>query len=158
MTTIGKKIDWNTIRNEYIGGGISQRKLAIKHGITYAALRNRAEKDGWIDAREQAQRKATEITAQKIAVAASDNAVVAQRIKAKLLRKLEAEIDKLPESVGSGTINSVIESKPGQKGVRTRKEVSKEYRLKDLAAAYKALTDDMNLNSSSEPVRIVIDV
>lgn len=121
-------------------------------------MRKQADSKGWVKERAQAERKAVEKVTQKVANAASDNAAVAQRIKAKLLRKLEAEIDRLPDSVGSGTINSVVESIPGQKGTRTRKEVSKEYKLKDLAAAYKALTDDMNLNSSSEPVRIVIDV
>ena len=32
------------------------------------------------------------------------------------------------------------------------------YRIKELTAAYRDLTEDMNLNGSNEPVRIVIDV
>lgn len=50
-------IDWNAIRAEYIGGGISKRKLAAKYDITYAALRNKAETEGWLELREEAQRK-----------------------------------------------------------------------------------------------------
>jgi hypothetical protein len=118
----------------------------------------KAHRERWKAERDKVISKASAQIQQKAAGAISDNAAVAQRIKAKLLKKLEEEIDRLPDSMGSGTISSVVESVPGQKGTRTRKEVSKEYKLKDLAAAYKALTDDMNLNNSSEPVRIVIDV
>ena len=97
------------------------------------------------------------ITAQKIATAASDNAAVAQRIKSKLLKKLEKEIDQLPDNIGSESRNTVTES-TAAKGTRTRKEASKAYNLRDLALAYKSLTDDMNLNADTEPVRIIIDV
>ena len=33
-----KRIDWNAIRAEYIGGGISQRKLAKKYGVSDTTL------------------------------------------------------------------------------------------------------------------------
>ena len=32
-----KRVDWNAVHAEYIGGGISQRKLAEKYGVTLAA-------------------------------------------------------------------------------------------------------------------------
>jgi hypothetical protein len=58
------------------------------------------------------------------------------------LRKLEREIDALPDMIGSETRNSVTEMDTG-KGKRTQKEVMKAYKLRDLAAAYKDLTADM---------------
>ena len=94
---------------------------------------------------------------QKTANAASENAAIAQRIKAKLLRKLEKEIDALPESIGSETRNSVIE-KTHEKGASRMKEATKAYKLRDLTAAYRDLTEDMNLNTSTEQVRSIIDV
>lgn len=94
---------------------------------------------------------------QKTAQQASDNAAVAQRIKAKLLKKLEKEIDSLPDSIGSESRNSVIE-KSHEKGANRIKEATKAYKLRDLTAAYRDLTEDMNLNVSTEPVRIIIDV
>lgn len=106
------------------------------------------------------------ITAQKIATAASDNAAVAQRIKAKLLKRLEKEIDALPELIGSETRQTVLENeymtndkgKPiGQKPSKA-KEATKAYNLRALTQAYKDLTDDMNLNGNTDQVRIVIDV
>ena len=94
---------------------------------------------------------------QKVADVASENALVAQRIKSKLLRKLEKEIDSLPESIGSETKNSLVE-KSHEKGKTKVKEATKSYKLRDLASAYRDLTDGMNLNTSAEQVRIIIDV
>lgn len=94
---------------------------------------------------------------QKTANAASENAAIAQRIKAKLLKKLEKEIDALPDMMGSETRNSVVE-KSAEKGTRKLKEATKAYKLRDLTAAYRDLTDDMNLNANTEQVRIIIDV
>ena len=101
------------------------------------------------------------LSEQKIASAASDNAAIAQRIKEKLLRKLEKEIDALPDLVGSETRQAAIDhsyTEGKNPKLKSTKEVSKAYRLRDLTAAYKDLTDDMNLNGNTEPVRIVIDV
>lgn len=124
-------------------------------------MRGRSENEGWVKDRQLAERKSVAQTAQKVAEAASDNAAIAQRIKAKLLRKLEKEIDALPDSIGSetrqtATDNSYTDGKNPK--LKSTKEVSKAYRLRDLTAAYKDLTEDMNLNVNSEPVRIVIDV
>ena len=73
------------------------------------------------------------------------------------MRKLEKEVDALPDAIGSETRNSMTE-KSGGKDRTVLKEVVKAYKLRDLTAAYKDLTDDMNLNADTEPVRIIIDV
>lgn len=39
-----------------------------------------------------------------------------------------------------------------------RTDGGKKYKLRDLTGAYRDLTEDMNLNINSEPVRIIIDV
>ena len=137
-----KRIDWNAVHAEYIGGGISQRKLAAKYSVTYPALRARADAEGWVEEREEAKRRMIAEASRKTAAVASSNAEIAARIKSKLLRKLEKEIDALPDSVGSETRNSVVE-KTGEKGKSIIKEAAKAYKLRDLAAAYKDLTADM---------------
>lgn len=162
MIIIGKghtRIDWNAVHAEYIGGGISQRKLAEKHGVTYPALRSRADAEGWVIERENAKRRVIADATQKMAAAASSNAEVAARIKAKLLRKLEKEIDALPESVGSETRNSVIE-KTGDKAKSVVREAAKAYKLRDLAAAYRDLTADMitTETAGSELLQSLLDL
>ena len=72
-----ERVDWNAIRAEYIAGGISQRKLAKKYGLTYAALRNKAEIEGWVSLRDDVQRKSNAEATQKTAEAAADNATIA---------------------------------------------------------------------------------
>ena len=105
-------------------------------------VRARADHEGWVTLREKAERMAIARATQKTAEAASSNAEIAARIKSKLLRKLEREIDALPDIIGSETRNSVTEMDHG-KGKRIQKEVTKAYKLRDLAAAYKDLTADM---------------
>lgn len=94
---------------------------------------------------------------QETADAVSENAAIAARIKTKLLKKLEKEIDALPDSIGSETKNSIVEQ-TAEKGSKRAKEIMKAYKLRDLTLAYKDLTDDMNLDADTEPVRIIIDV
>ena len=144
MILIGN-IDWNVIRAEYIAGGTSYRKLAKKHNISLNTLSPIATAEGWPKLRQEAQDKATAKSIQKTAEIASDNATLAARIRTKLLRKLEREIDALPDMLGSETRNSVTENEFSKDGRRIQKvkEAAKSYRLRDLAAAYKDLTADM---------------
>lgn len=155
MVTIGKP-DWNAIRNEYICGTISQRQLAEKYGLSVAYLVKKAHKEEWKQARDSAVKKGIEKGQQKAADVIADNATIAARIKTKLLRKLEREIDALPDLIGSESRSSVIENeylenqkgKPvGAKPMKS-KEVSKAYKLRDLTAAYKDLTSDMQMTEN----------
>lgn len=124
-----KRIDWNAIRAEYLGGGISQRKLAKKYGLTYAALRNKAEIEGWVGLRDDVQRKSNAEATQKTAEAAADNAVIAADIKKRLLLRLSRAEQKFPMDA-----------------TEVRTQVGKStaiFKLRDLTAAYKDLTADM---------------
>ena len=112
----------------------------------------RANKEGWATLRKQADSKSVEIAQQKTANAVSENAAIAQRIKAKLLRRLEREIDKLPENIGSEYVTGGVEYGKNEKGNRIRKEVTHAYKLRDLTAAYKDLTDDMPMEEDSTTI------
>ena len=143
-----EKVDWNAIRAEYMGGGISQRDLAAKHGVSYSSLKLRSENEGWVKMREDAQREATARATQKIAESAADNAAIAARIRLKLLKKLEKEIDSLPLLIGSETNGTTIEDGKGDKGTKKRTINSRTFKIRDLTAAYKDLTADMQLVES----------
>lgn len=64
-------IDWLKLKNEYINGNISYRKLAEKYGITFQTLRDRAIKEKWFAKRKEQRHKidtkTTQKTAEKIA-------------------------------------------------------------------------------------------
>ena len=121
-------MNWRKIKAEYIAGGISQRKLAEKYGINPNLLMRHANKEGWNTKRKAAERKALEKVEQKTAEEVADNAVTLQRIKAKLLSKVEAMIDNFPNT----------------NAVEMRERIGSIdyiYRLKDLAAVYASLED-----------------
>lgn len=151
MIPIGN-VDWNAIRAEYIGGGTSYRKLAKKYGVSINVLSPKATAEGWFNMRKEAETKATAKALQKTADIAADNATIAARIRTKLLRKLEKEIDALPDMIGSETRNSVTENEFSQDGRRIQKvkEAAKSFKLRDLAAAYKDLTADMQIAGNSD--------
>lgn len=156
-----KRIDWNAVRAEYIAGGISQRKLAEKHGIPFSTLRDRAKENEWVKDREKARAESVTKAVQKTASIAAENAVVSERIRLKLLKRLEAEIDSLPASIGSQSRQSVItRSVEGRnRGNTQTRDVSKEYKLRDLTAAWKDLTDGLVEDSKpDEGVKVIVDV
>lgn len=60
-------VNWIKIRNEYITGNISYRKLAEKYGVTFSALRYKAEADEWAKSKKKQQHKTSTKLAQKTA-------------------------------------------------------------------------------------------
>ena len=121
-------MNWRKIKAEYIAGGISQRKLAEKYGVNRNLLMRVAQKEKWKDKRDKAEAKALERVEQKTAEEVADNAVTLQRIKAKLLNKVETMLDNFPET----------------NAAEMRERIGNTdyiYRLKDLAAVYASLEE-----------------
>ena len=131
MVKIDKFIDWVAIKSEYIGGGISQRKLAEKYGIKPHLLLDRANREKWAQLRENAANAAQKKAEQKIANEKAKNADIAERIRGKLLKRLEAEIDRMPEDIGteSATSEEITDD-------NKRTKHTKVMKLRDLVAAY----------------------
>ena len=137
------KPDWNRIKTEYVTGEVSLRKLSEKYRVPWSTLRSRAYREKWGKDRKSNMTKFEQNAVRKTAEQTADNAAIAARIKTKLLLKLEREIDSLPDKIGSELFNTAVEYGKNEKGLRTRKESSQGYKLRDLTAAYKDLTDDM---------------
>lgn len=83
VVTIESKVDWNTVKAEYVAGGISQRAIAEKYGISWSTLQKRAQKEKWAKVRQAASDKIVEKTVQKAAKMNADNATLAADIKRK---------------------------------------------------------------------------
>ncbi len=127
-----KRIDWNAIRAEYIGGGISQRKLAAKYSVSETTLMKRANAERWALLRKQTDSKITAKAQQKAVDSAADNAALAASIKRKLLQKINRIVEALPEE------DDATEIREGSPMIR-----QKIIKLKDLTSMYKNLTADM---------------
>ena len=121
-------VSWRKIKAEYIAGGISQRAIAQKYGVPFGTLQKRARVEKWNSKRQKAEDRTVEKVTQKTADEVADNAVTLQRIKAKLLSKVETMIDNFPNT-NAGEMRERIGN------------ADYIYRLKDLAAVYSALED-----------------
>lgn len=129
MIPIDNRVDWNAIRAEYIGGGISQRALAAKHGISPDALMQKANREGWKKDRDKAVSKGLAKVQQMSAERIADNAVIAEDLKKRLLLRISRIEAKYPFDATE---------------IRTRQgENTVIFRLRDLTAAYKDLTEDI---------------
>ncbi len=89
-------MNWTKIRNEYINGHISYRKLADKHDISFSTLTKRATQEKWSDKRKE-QRKKIETklqqkTAEKISEKESDILADIHDTANELLEKLKIAV------------------------------------------------------------------
>ena len=123
--------DWNRIKAEYVAGGISQRELADKYGIPFGTMQKRARNGKWTEERTQAGEKVVEKVIQETAKKTADNATLAADIKRKGLLLLDRLFDEFE------TVNATEHR--DYKG----RNLTDIKRLRDLTAAYKDLTDDM---------------
>lgn len=99
-------VDWLKIKTEYINGGISYRKLAEKHGVSFAVLKDKAVKERWADAREHHANKirtsTEQKTVEKVSEALSDEAAAKVRIRASMMRLAEGWFKTQEEWVEKG--------------------------------------------------------
>lgn len=121
-------MNWRKIKAEYIAGGISQRALAEKYGIPAGTLRKRAHLEKWNAKRKVTETKAEQKVSQKTAEAIADNAVLLERAKTGLLRRVVDMVEHYPDTVAT-------ELKRKQDGVLLK------YSLKDIAAVLAVLED-----------------
>ena len=140
-----KRIDWNAIKAEYIGGGTSYRKLSAKHRVSLTVLKRRAKDEEWPKLREEAEHRAATLMAQKTAAKMADNATIAADLKKSLLLRLKRIEERYPIDATE---------------VRTKTGGSVAvYRIRDLTAAYKDLTEDLQTASNgNELLRSLLEL
>lgn len=96
-------IDWIKLRNEYINGNISYRKLAEKHGVSWQTLRDRAVKEKWFEKRknqrDKIQKKTEQKTAEKIAEKEAQRQLRISNAADKLLKKIEIATEQLDQFI-----------------------------------------------------------
>lgn len=125
-----KRVNWNKVRADYING-MTLKGLAEKYGISFSSVQKRCIREKWTDTRKAAKIKVDEYVIQKTSEKVADNATLAADIKRKGLMLL----NKLFDDYMQYTVTEHRESKePGTVDVK---------RLRDLTAAYKDLTEDI---------------
>lgn len=117
-------MDWLAIRAEYLKGGISQRKLAEKHNVSYNTLKERAKKEEWAKKRSTTHRKATAKSQQRIEDEIADDVVAAAQTTMKctyiLLEHLTRQVENLPQNTGTRLEHTITETKDDGKRSTTK--------------------------------------
>lgn len=149
-----KRIDWNAIRAEYIGGA-SYGDLAAKYKLSKSTVYQHAKRGGWQTLRTNAANEARTKTIQKIVDAAADVATIKAEAQRLLWQQLLKEIKNLPELIGTEMHQDITTlsygAKESEKGkVTKRTDGGKRYKLTDLTRAYKDLSEDMPKASAAD--------
>lgn len=107
-------VDWLAIRNDYINGGGSYRKLAEKYGVSASSLMQKAAKEKWKDEREanisKTEEKTKQKTQEKISEALSDEAALKVRIRVGLLSLADGWVKKQTEIEDTGDFRRMVQS------------------------------------------------
>lgn len=130
-----KVYNWDEIKTAYINGA-SGRSIAKRYGISPSAVQKRAKRENWNALREHAERAAEARVINATADAAAGNAEIANEIKHALLLRLKRIVDKYPFDA------TEVRTHEGKNTVI--------FRIRDLTAAYKDLTDDMPTSGGRE--------
>lgn len=140
-----KRIDWNLIKAEYIGGA-SYGVLAKKYGLSKSTVFKKARQGDWGTIREQTANAVQTKTIEKTAEAAADNAAIAADLKKRLLLRMSRLEQKFPMDATQIEIFD--------KGKRVT------FKLRDLTASFKDLTEDMQMasNTTNDLLQSLLDL
>ena len=108
-------VDWLTIKNDYINGLGSYRKLAEQYGVPMRTLTKHAKDDNWPEAKKaHCNNVATNVqqkTAEKISDALSEEAAAKVRIRGKLIGLAENWIDAQGDKIRNpGDFRRIVQS------------------------------------------------
>lgn len=165
-------VDWLKIRNDYINGGGSYRKLAEKYGVPLRTIALRGKEENWTELRKKQQNKVATKLQQKTA-----EAIVQKEVKRveRLLSISDNLIDKIERAVAeldlaqvtNKTKTKVIEYKNGKRPDKPTKETITEKEeilsvasivdrkgLQQIATALKAVWDITGENEANKEVEV----
>lgn len=90
--------DWNAIKAEYIAGGISQRKLAEKYGVSPSKLMHKASSEKWEASRKKVRSKSEAKVEQKVANTIASNADKLYKAYGKAIDRVSSAIETASDS------------------------------------------------------------
>lgn len=161
-------VDWIAVKNEYINGTGSYRKLAEKYQIPFGTLRARAQKEKWPKLRERQKHiistKTAQKTAEKIAKQEANRVARIHAASDELMVRIEQAIRELDQAqVSYKKKTKTVEYKDKRAAGKPTKEVVKEEEelvavpsiidrkgLQQVAMALKAVWDIAEADESQE--------
>ena len=126
-------MDWKRIKAEYIAGGISYRKLAAKHGVSFNTLKTHAIAEGWNKLRQQTNNKSTTKMVETISDKDAERMVNINDVADKLLERIEDIICRVFDTQGIKHRSSALKDIKDIKGFKSDADMrEQEARIKNL--------------------------
>ena len=85
--------DWQRIKSEYITKGTSYRKLSDKYGLSYRAIADKGNSEGWVELRNQYLINTTSKIVEAVGDQEASRASRLQTVADKVLKMVEAYIE-----------------------------------------------------------------
>jgi 2-succinyl-5-enolpyruvyl-6-hydroxy-3-cyclohexene-1-carboxylate synthase len=146
-------LDWKKAKAEYIRGETSYRKLAEKYGVSFSAVRHRAEKEKWTDLRTQAEQKLSTKIVEKVASQEAKRVDAFQHLADRLLQHITDNIDLLASNA-----TSVKDITVAIKNLREIKGVKSEIDLKEQEARIaKLMKEAMADEKRDNEIKVIME-
>ena len=153
-------VDWPAIRNDYISGGGSYRKLAEKYGVSFSVLKDKAVSEKWKDAKDAHLNKIRTKVEQKLVDVAVEQEV--SRVKRMLaiadglISKVEQAVSELDMAqVTNKKKTKVIEYKNPERPDKPTKETIHEH---EEILAVRSIIDRKGLQQVATALKAVWDI
>ena len=138
-------MDWRKIKAEYLAGGTSYRKLALKHNVKLSALRSIAKREDWVDLKTQTQHKLSTKLTESVSDQETKKAVDIIHVADKLLDKITEFIETVPLSA-----NSVKQLTSAIKDIKEIKGIKSDADSREQEARIKALEKQVQNESPKD--------
>lgn len=112
--------NWKKIKAEYIRGGISQRKLAKKHGVSFSTLQRKARIEGWAKTRRDVEDKAEAKLIQKTVDLRAEMAGLFEQTGLEALRAIAENFRRFPNGTGTKITRNLYKGNDGDDGTPSR--------------------------------------
>lgn len=156
--------DWDTIRAEYVAGGVTYKDLSEKYNVSYSQITKRGSDEGWPADREKARKKTAN---QAIDIATKQKARSLANIMLaadKMADRLAANIDILDSARDTSDIAKAlkytIDTIQQVYGIQTPAQIHRqrmdEEKLKIERERFELEKKRQDAFGNTEPVRIMI--
>jgi uncharacterized protein YjcR len=145
-------VDWKKIKAEYIAGGTSYRKLAEKYGVSPTTLTKVAGREGWVEARHQADIKKTLKIVDSVSTKEANKAVDIVCVADKLLAKITDVLDGVTSTQDIRQLTSALKDLRDIKGVKSEAD-TREQEARIAKLQKEVQSDDSFVDANNEQMQ-----
>ena len=151
-------MDWNKIKQEYISGGISYRKLAEKYSVSESTLSKRAMNEKWVELKAVAAQESNKRIIKVVANKQRKRMEQLQNVADKVLRGIESIVDEALNGEGAQLDKLALRQITGAlKDIKEIHSLKSELDTKEQKARIAKMEKDAE-TSDSKPQEIIVEI